>query len=35
MYVSRGLGMEGGKAPKVRFCCRPEVAVIDIIGKER
>jgi uncharacterized protein len=30
MYVSRGLGMEGGSAPRVRFCARPEVAVIEI-----
>lgn len=30
MYVSRGLGMEGGRAPRVRFCARPEVAVIEI-----
>jgi uncharacterized protein len=32
LYVSRGIGMEGGpKAPRVRFCARPEVAVIDIV----
>ncbi len=30
LYVSRGLGMEGGSAPRVRFCSRPEVAVIEI-----
>jgi len=30
MYVSRGLGMEGGRAPRVRFCARPEIAVIDV-----
>lgn len=30
MYVSRGLGMEGGSAPRVRFCSRPEIAVIDL-----
>lgn len=34
LYVNRGIGMEGGNAPRVRFCCRPEVAVIDIIGKD-
>lgn len=33
MNVNRGLGMEGGNAPKVRFCCRPEVTIIDISGK--
>ncbi|MBI5597059.1 MAG: metallophosphoesterase family protein [Elusimicrobia bacterium] len=31
MYVSRGLGMEGGIAPRVRFLCRPELAVIDLL----
>lgn len=30
MYVSRGLGMEGGWAPRVRFLCRPEIVVLDI-----
>lgn len=30
LYVNRGLGMEGGGAPRVRFLCRPEVAVITI-----
>ena len=30
MYVSRGLGMEGGSAPRVRFCSRPEIAVIEL-----
>lgn len=35
LYVNRGIGMEGGQAPKVRFCCRPEIAVFDVIGKER
>ena len=33
LYVNRGIGMEGGKAPRVRFCSRPEVAVFDIVGK--
>lgn len=32
MYVNRGLGMEGAGAPRVRFWCRPEVAVFDIAG---
>jgi uncharacterized protein len=35
LYVSRGIGMEGGGAPKVRFCCRPEIAVFDIVGVKR
>lgn len=34
MYVSRGIGMEGGRAPRVRFWSRPEIAVIDFIPKK-
>jgi hypothetical protein len=30
MYVNRGIGMEGGIAPRVRFWARPEVTVIDV-----
>jgi predicted MPP superfamily phosphohydrolase len=30
MYVNRGLGLEGGWAPRLRLFCRPEVAVLDI-----
>jgi predicted MPP superfamily phosphohydrolase len=30
LYVTRGLGMEGGPAPRVRFLCRPEVTVLDL-----
>jgi len=32
LYVNRGIGMEGGNAPRVRFCARPEITVIDIFG---
>ncbi|AQT67863.1 putative metallophosphoesterase [Anaerohalosphaera lusitana] len=32
VYVSRGIGMEGGGAPRVRFCARPEVTVFEIGG---
>ncbi|MHB8875845.1 MAG: metallophosphoesterase [Myxococcaceae bacterium] len=32
LYVNRGVGFEGGGAPRVRFLCRPEVAVIDLVG---
>ena len=32
LYVNRGVGFEGGNAPRIRFLCRPEVAVIDIVG---
>ena len=30
LYVNRGLGMEGGPAPRVRFCARPEVSVLEV-----
>jgi len=33
LYVNRGIGMEGGHAPRVRFCARPEITVIDIAPK--
>lgn len=29
-YVSRGVGMEGGAAPRVRFFARPELAVLEV-----
>jgi uncharacterized protein len=32
LYVNRGIGMEGGPVPRVRFCARPEVAAIDLAG---
>jgi predicted MPP superfamily phosphohydrolase len=35
LYVNRGIGMEGGLAPRVRFLARPEITVFDIIPKER
>ena len=31
LYVNRGIGMEGGNAPRVRFCARPEVTVIEVV----
>lgn len=31
IYVNRGLGMEGGWAPRVRFGSRPEITVIDLL----
>jgi len=31
LYVNRGIGMEGGLAPRVRFWARPEIAVFDIV----
>ncbi len=30
LYVNRGIGMEGGRVPRARFMCRPEIAVIDL-----
>lgn len=30
LYVNRGIGMEGGSAPRVRFCARPEITVIEL-----
>ena len=30
LYVNRGIGLEGGWSPKVRFWARPEIAVFDI-----
>jgi predicted MPP superfamily phosphohydrolase len=31
LYVSRGLGMTGGSAPRARFLCPPEVVVVDLV----
>jgi len=31
LIVSRGLGMERGLAPRLRFLCRPEVVLIDLV----
>ncbi len=33
MYVSRGIGLEGGGMPRARFLCRPEVAVFELGGR--
>jgi predicted MPP superfamily phosphohydrolase len=30
LVVSRGAGMERGRAPRLRFLCRPEIVVIDV-----
>jgi len=30
LLVSRGVGMEGGSAPRLRLFCRPELVVIDL-----
>jgi len=31
LFVSRGVGLERGHAPRVRFFCRPEIVVIDVV----
>ncbi|HEX9062636.1 MAG TPA: hypothetical protein VF941_20890, partial [Clostridia bacterium] len=35
LYVNRGIGMEGGKAPRLRVFCRPELSVYDIKPNKR
>jgi predicted MPP superfamily phosphohydrolase len=32
LYVSRGIGMDGRGAPPVRFCARPELAIVEVVG---
>lgn len=34
LYVSRGLGMEGKGAPRMRFFCAPEVELFELRGDE-
>lgn len=31
LFVSRGIGMERGEAPRLRFLCRPELAILDVV----
>lgn len=31
LVVSRGLGMERGVAPRLRFMCRPEIVILDLL----
>lgn len=33
LVVSRGVGLERGNAPALRFCCAPEIVIIDIVPK--
>ena len=33
LYITRGLGMEGAIAPRVRFLCRPEITLWEIKSK--
>jgi len=30
LVVSRGVGMERGNAPRLRFLCRPEVVIVNV-----
>ncbi|MDR3577271.1 MAG: metallophosphoesterase [Anaerolineaceae bacterium] len=34
LYVSRGIGMEGCAAPRVRFLCPPEIILWEISGEQ-
>jgi len=31
LLVSRGIGMERGNAPRMRFNCRPELVIVDLV----
>jgi predicted MPP superfamily phosphohydrolase len=33
LYVNRGIGMEGGPVPRVRFWARPEITVFEVMPK--
>ena len=33
LYVNRGIGMEGGNIPRVRFCARPEITIFNLKPK--
>ena len=35
LIVSRGVGMERHDAPRLRFLCRPELVVLDLIPAPR
>ncbi|GJM27056.1 MAG: hypothetical protein DHS20C16_34710 [Phycisphaerae bacterium] len=35
VYVSRGVGCERVHAPRIRFCCPPEVSILTITGSPR
>ena len=32
MYISRGVGFEGGGMPRARFLCRPEIVALELAG---
>ena len=31
LIVSRGIGMERGNAPRMRFLCRPQLVILDLL----
>jgi predicted MPP superfamily phosphohydrolase len=31
LIISRGIGMERGNAPQMRFLCRPEIIIVDLL----
>ena len=31
LYINRGIGMEGGRWPRIRFCARPEISVFELV----
>ena len=33
MYISRGIGFEGGGLPRARFLCRPEIVSVELRGR--
>ena len=33
LYVSRGVGCERGQAPLLRFCCRPELSLLELASQ--
>jgi hypothetical protein len=35
LYVSRGVGCERGRAPRIRFCCPPEVSILTLTGSTK
>ena len=35
LFVSRGVGMERAGAPRIRFLCRPEVMLVDVVPGSR
>lgn len=34
LYISRGIGLEGLSAPRIRFLCPPEIILVTIVGAQ-